>query len=372
MKISFAISLLVHVVFFTFLIIYKNEKSGYELISNVSVISQKSYDSIISKKPDINYNLIQKKPNNMNSEYELDLDIIQQKEKFINFEKKALAKLHSLEFDLFEQNLKLQENQIPNIQKTKFREFKSSNLIQGSNNQNLSVVKSFSEEKKRLGFAIPILHFRSNASKNLIDTVFLNNHIKYSDVKNLSVGSLFSSSKVLKKSEQFLDNKFKGSSLNSFVNQATISPYLANFSNQLRRLNFNNINKELVFKKYVQSNQNYEKINNINSSNEIQQNTNQVEKSLREWGNLILVVINSKIKYPKIALNKKMGGQVLVRLKISTKGDLKTIKILKSSGFSILDNEVLRAIKTTNYFPSAPESLNNRNYTFRLPVKFEI
>ena len=137
-------------------------------------------------------------------------------------------------------------------------------------------------------------------------------------------------------------------------------------------MNFNNINKDLVFKKYLQSNQNYEKINNINSSNEIQQNTNQVERSLREWGNLILVVINSKIKYPKIALNKKMGGQVLVRLKISTKGDLKTIKILKSSGFSILDNEVLRAIKTTNYFPSAPKSLNSSNYTFKLPVKFEI
>ena len=371
MKISFAISLLVHIVFFTFLIIYKNEKLGHELISNVSVISQKYYDSIISKKPDINYNLIQKQPNIMNSEYELDLDIIQQKEKFINFEKKVLAKLHSLEFDLFEQNLKLQENQIPNIQKTKFREFKSSNLIQDSKNQNLSVVKSFSEEKKRLGFAIPILHSLNNASENLIDTVFLNNHIKYSDVKNLSVDSLLSPNKVLKKSEQFLDNKFKGS-LNSFVNQTTTSPYLANFSNQLGRLNFNNINKDLVFKKYVQSNQNYEKINNINSSNEIQQNTNQVEKSLREWGNLILVVINSKIKYPKIALNKKMGGQVLVRLKISTKGDLKTIKILKSSGFSILDNEVLRAIKTTNYFPSAPKSLNSRNYTFKLPVKFEI
>ena len=66
--------------------------------------------------------------------------------------------------------------------------------------------------------------------------------------------------KVLKKSEQFLDNKFKGS-LNSSVNQTTTSPYLANFSNQLGRLNFNNINKDLVFKKYVQSNQNYEKIN---------------------------------------------------------------------------------------------------------------
>ena len=107
-------------------------------------------------------------------------------------------------------------------------------------------------------------------------------------------------------------------------------------------------------------------------SNTIQQNKSQVAKSLKEWGNLILVVINSKLKYPKIALNKNISGQVLVRLKISTKGNLKTIKILKSSGFSILDNEVLRAIKTTNYFPSAPKPLDSKNYTFKLPVKFEL
>ena len=60
MKISLAISLLVHLVIFAFLNIYKYEKSSDELISSVSVISQNYYDALISKKPDINHDLIPK------------------------------------------------------------------------------------------------------------------------------------------------------------------------------------------------------------------------------------------------------------------------------------------------------------------------
>ena len=59
MKFNLAISLLVHVVIFAFLNIHKNEKSSDELISSVSVISQNYYDALISRKPDINHNLIQ-------------------------------------------------------------------------------------------------------------------------------------------------------------------------------------------------------------------------------------------------------------------------------------------------------------------------
>ena len=58
MKISLTISLFFHVIIFTFLNIYRNEEFGNELISNVSVISQKKYDALISKKPTVTHNLI--------------------------------------------------------------------------------------------------------------------------------------------------------------------------------------------------------------------------------------------------------------------------------------------------------------------------
>ncbi len=371
MKISLAISLLVHLVIFAFLNIYKYEKSSDELISSVSVISQNYYDALISKRPDINLNLIQKQPDIIKLEEELDFDIVNPNEKFINFEKKVLAKLEDYELNLFKQNLKLPVNQIPNIQNENLYEFKSSHSIQVSENHKLTIDKMIFEREKGLRFKVPILQNLDNSPENRIMTVFSNNQIKYRDVKNSNADILFPANKYLKKSEKISENKIKLSE-NSYFNKSTNSPNLDDFSNQLARLDSHNIKKELVFRKYDQTDQNYKQTNINDKSNTIQQNNNQVAKSLKEWGNLILLVINSKIKYPQIALNKKIGGQVLVRLKISTKGNLKTIKILESSGFSILDNEVLRAIKTTNYFPSAPKPLDSKNYTFKLPVKFEI
>ena len=371
MKISLAISLLIHLIIFAFLNIYKYEKSSDELISSVSVISQNYYDAFISNKPDINHNLIQKQPDIIKLEEELDFDIVNPNDKFINYEKKVLAKLDNFELDLFKQNLKLPENQIPNIQNKNLYEFKSSHSIQVSENHKLTIDKSIFGGEKELGFKVPILQNLDNSSENRIMSVFSDNQIKYKDVKNSSADLLFSANKYLNKSEQILENKIKLSG-NYYFNKPTNSPNLDDFSNQLARLDSHNIKKELVFRKYYQKNQNYKQTNINDKSNTIKQNNSQVAKSLKEWGNLILVVINSKIKYPKIALNKNISGQVLVRLKISTKGNLKTIKILESSGFSILDNEVLRAIKTTNYFPAAPKPLDSKNYTFKLPVKFEI
>ena len=370
MKISLSISLLVHLVIFAFLNIYKNEKTSDELISSISVISQNDYDALISKRPDKNHNLIKKQPDIIKLEEELDFDIVNPNEKFINFEKKVLAKLNNFEFDLFKQNLKLPENQIPNILNKNLHDFKSSNSIQVSENHKLTIDKSIFDGEKGLGLEIPILQTLDTSPEYRIVTFFSNNQIKYRDFKNSNADIFFSENKFLKKSEKILEDKIKLSA-NSFFNKSTNSPNLDDFSNRLWRLNSHNINKDSVFRQYDQTYQNYKQTTINNKSNTIQQNNSQVEKSLREWGNLILVVINSKIKYPKIALNKNIGGQVLVRLKISTKGNLKTIKILESSGFSILDNEVIRAIKTTNYFPSAPKPLDSKNYTFKLPVKFE-
>ena len=148
MKISLAISLLIHLIIFAFLNIYKYEKSSDELISSVSVISQNYYDAFISKKPDINHNLIQKQPDIIKLEEELDFDIVNPNDQFINYEKKVLAKLDNFELDLFKQNLKLPENQIPNIQNKNLYEFKSSDLTINPEDQYLSITKSFLTKKK--------------------------------------------------------------------------------------------------------------------------------------------------------------------------------------------------------------------------------
>ena len=80
MKISLTISLFFHIIIFTFLNIYRNEEISDELISNVSVISQKKYDALISNKPIITNNFIHQKPVLINSEELLVTGLLNQKE----------------------------------------------------------------------------------------------------------------------------------------------------------------------------------------------------------------------------------------------------------------------------------------------------
>ena len=371
MKISVTISLFFHVIIFTFLNIYRNEEISDELISNVSVISQKKYDALISNKPIITNNFIHQKPVLINSEELLVSGLLNQKEEFIDFEHKVLKKLPEVELNISQQNLELQANQTPKIQNKHYNYYNPLNSIQGTEKQIISFKRLFFDGKKQINSEIPILNSPNNSSENIFDTAFSNNPLKLRNVQNLKLNQLITANKFLIKPKKILDYKIDVY-LNSNLQKEITEPDLINLSSELIQMNTLNINKDLIFKKYDISNQNLKQANLSFPSNKLHRKNSKVNQSLREWGNLILVAINSKIKYPKIALSNKIDGQVLVRIKISTKGNLKSIKILKSSGFTVLDNEVLRAVETNSYFPSAPKNLDSRNYTFRLPVRFEI
>ena len=96
------------------------------------------------------------------------------------------------------------------------------------------------------------------------------------------------------------------------------------------------------------------------------------KEELKLWGVSIKNEIYSNLRYPHLAIVKKIGGKVTIQLKVAKDGKLKKLKLLKSSGFAILDEEALRATGQASSFPSAPVSLNHSSYSFSLPIKFEI
>ena len=96
------------------------------------------------------------------------------------------------------------------------------------------------------------------------------------------------------------------------------------------------------------------------------------KNELKVWGSSIQTKIYANLTYPRLALAKKIGGKVTIQLKITKEGRLTKLKILKSSGFSILDEEALRATQQVQGFPSAPRSLIRPVYSFSLPIKFEL
>ena len=96
------------------------------------------------------------------------------------------------------------------------------------------------------------------------------------------------------------------------------------------------------------------------------------KNDLKVWSSKILQEINSNINYPVLALQNQISGKVIIQLSITNKGILKKISLIQSSGFDILDNEVLRAVSNSDHYPSAPLSLSKKQYSFKLPIKFEI
>ena len=114
------------------------------------------------------------------------------------------------------------------------------------------------------------------------------------------------------------------------------------------------------------------KFNQVSRKGSNEVSLKESKNELRVWGSSIQNKIYTNLAYPYLALTKKIGGKVTIHLKITKEGRLAKLKILKSSGFSILDEEALRATKTVNAFPSAPSSLTRPVYSFSLPIKFEL
>jgi bla regulator protein blaR1 len=88
----------------------------------------------------------------------------------------------------------------------------------------------------------------------------------------------------------------------------------------------------------------------------------------------------NNVKYPKEAREKKIGGRAVIEFKINPRGWVNDVKLLKSSGNDLLDNEALRVIsifapkiitdKTAPYWTPAVEKGKNVSTYFILPVSF--
>ena len=131
--------------------------------------------------------------------------------------------------------------------------------------------------------------------------------------------------------------------------------------------------KKVLTLRQIKLNKNLEETNQKKSqySSKITKSKKDIN-DLKIWSSKILQEINSNINYPVIALQNQISGRVIIQLSITNKGILKKLSLIQSSGFDILDNEVLRAVSNSDHYPSAPLSLSKKQYSFKLPIKFEI
>lgn len=86
----------------------------------------------------------------------------------------------------------------------------------------------------------------------------------------------------------------------------------------------------------------------------------------------IYQAILSKKYYPRHARKLKKEGTVFVSFTIRPDGSFHHLRITKSSGVSSLDKSALAAVRKIERFPPFPEYVSRTNWTFEIPLEYEI
>ena len=326
MKIAIIFSICIHSVFYFamagfFFPDFKKNNRNLELHStSISIMDLPSYDAMISNEPIL---------------------------KSSNYEILNSTKLLARELDVNFTNIKPLAMRINIHDKKNFKIFE------------------YNKEDKNpnFNFANPIL-IKTNDSINknvILKNKIIENSLFEKDIYNL--GYVLGEELI----GELENKKFSISSFSIAEDNQNIFENLANIEEDLISI------KKVLSLRQIQLNKNLKET--IQKKSQYSSKTKKSKKDkndLKVWSSKILQEINSNINYPVIALQNQISGKVIIQLSITNKGILKKLSLIQSSGFDILDNEVLRAVSNSDHYPSAPLSLSKKQYSFKLPIKFEI
>jgi TonB family protein len=91
------------------------------------------------------------------------------------------------------------------------------------------------------------------------------------------------------------------------------------------------------------------------------------------WGqytNSIQLKIAQAKTYPSIARERKQQGKAFLSFKLDKDGRVLELSIENSSGYKILDQAAIKAIKEAAPFPTIPASLNKKYASLKIPISF--
>ncbi len=89
--------------------------------------------------------------------------------------------------------------------------------------------------------------------------------------------------------------------------------------------------------------------------------------SYNRW---LKVKVESVLAYPELAALSGYQGTLYILFDIMKDGSLGRLEVLKSSGYKILDDEALRAIRASAPFQPLPDDWRMDRYTIRAAVLF--
>lgn len=107
-------------------------------------------------------------------------------------------------------------------------------------------------------------------------------------------------------------------------------------------------------------------------SQSISGNSGRSKLAVASYEQLILSSIEASKRYPRSAQKRGIVGTAFLSIVIGDDGELISSELSKSSGFEILDSEVIAMAKRAAPFPSFPSDLEKKQLALLIPVEFQL
>ena len=108
------------------------------------------------------------------------------------------------------------------------------------------------------------------------------------------------------------------------------------------------------------------------SSEEVIEVINPQEEAMLRYQDMVKQKIESCRRYPSWAKKQGFEGVAYLKFTILSTGFVKDIKIIKSSGFDILDREAISTVKRSQPFPPIPEEMEVSFLTMKVFIVFTL
>jgi protein TonB len=93
---------------------------------------------------------------------------------------------------------------------------------------------------------------------------------------------------------------------------------------------------------------------------------------VRSWYSSIVQQLERHKSYPLAARRRGETGQVELAFSIDRAGHVLSSRVVKSSGYPVLDQESMTTVQRAAPFPTPPNGLDGVKFDFTVPVKFNI
>lgn len=87
---------------------------------------------------------------------------------------------------------------------------------------------------------------------------------------------------------------------------------------------------------------------------------------------LIRSSIQEHFMYPPFAQRQGWEGEVLVALQLSAEGEIRDIRVIRSSGYRVLDEDALLILRRIGSIPNARTWLHGRQYSALIPIIYRL